>query len=61
MTSPNVNLEDNIDLNELFHLNYNFDFLKGVVQALIDGHRKTNGRIKNLELENISKEGKIKE
>jgi hypothetical protein len=61
MSNTTVNLEENIDLNELFHLNYNFDFLKGVVRALIDGHRNTNNRIKHLELDNITKDSKIKE
>jgi hypothetical protein len=60
-TYKTVNLEENIDLNELFHLNYNFDFLKGVITALIEGHRTTNGRIKHLELDNIGKDSKIKE
>jgi hypothetical protein len=53
-TFSSINLDENIDLNELFSLNYNFEPLKAVIGALIQSHRSTNGKLK--EFETINKE-----
>ena len=60
-TYENINLDDNIDLNELFHLNYNFDNLKAIVNALILAHRNTNSKIKDLEELNNTRDNRINE
>jgi hypothetical protein len=56
-----INLEANIDLNSLFNLSYNFDLLKGVIEALVKNTKATNQRLIDLE-DNIKlKDHKIEE
>lgn len=55
-------LEQEINLNNLFTLNYNFEELKLVIEALILASRSLNGRIHELEddrLKNKEKEDKF--
>ena len=42
-------LEKDLDLNQLFHLNYNFDLLKQVIEALVLSNKSLNKRLKDLE------------
>ena len=35
MTSDKIKLVNDIDLNALFNLNYNFDLLKGIIETLL--------------------------
>lgn len=50
----NINiLEQEINLNNLFTLNYNFEELKLVIEALILASRSLNGRIHELENEKL--------
>ena len=60
-TYTNVNINESIDLNSLFNLTYNFDLLKGVIDALVKQQKNTNQRLIQLEDGMASKERKIKE
>lgn len=42
-------LENNIDLNSLFSLTYNFELLKQVIEALLLGNKDLNKKVKDLE------------
>lgn len=37
-----ISLDGTIDLNSLFNLTYNFDLLKGVIDALMKAQKTTN-------------------
>lgn len=56
-----VSIESNIDLNNLFNLNYNFDLLKGVIDALLKGQKATNQKLAFLEDQNMIKDKKLNE
>lgn len=60
-TYSSVNLDANIDLNSLFSLNYNFDLLKGVIDALVKAQKATNQKILDLEDKVVAKDKKISE
>ena len=60
-TYTNVNIEGNIDLNSLFNLSYNFDLLKGVLEALLKQQKATNQKLNDFEHNLFSKDNKIKE
>jgi hypothetical protein len=60
-TFTNINLDENIDLNELFSMSYNFEPLKAVIGALILSHRTTNGKLKEFESSNKENEDRISE
>jgi len=40
-------IEQNIDLNSLFNLNYNFDILKSVIENIFIANKSTNQKIKD--------------
>jgi hypothetical protein len=61
MATYTINLDENIDLNELFSLNYNFEHLKAIIGALINSHRATNGKLKDFETLTKENEDKISE
>jgi hypothetical protein len=48
-TYSSVNLETEIDLNSLFTLSYNFDLLKGVLEALVKSQKATNQKLEDFE------------
>jgi hypothetical protein len=48
-TYSSINLEKEIDLNSLFNLTYNFDLLKGVIEALVKAQKSTNQKIVDVE------------
>jgi hypothetical protein len=48
-TYSSVNLETEIDLNSLFTLSYNFDLLKGVIEALVKNQKANNQKLMDLE------------
>jgi len=60
MTTINTYSFDNeLDLNQLFNLSYNFDLLKGVIDALVKNQKSVNKRLADLEEQNNQKEEKI--
>jgi hypothetical protein len=62
MTSTTlINLEGVIDLNAMFSLNYNFDYLKCIIDALINANKNTNLKLKELEQADKEKTEKINE
>lgn len=56
-----INLNDSIDLNSLFHLSYNFDLLKGVIKGLVQSQKESNLKLNELENKVTSKDLKIEE
>ena len=60
-TFQSVNIEGNLDLNSLFTMTYNFDLLKGVIDALVKGQKATNQKISDLEEKVTVKDNKINE
>jgi hypothetical protein len=48
-TYSSVNLETEIDLNSLFTLSYNFDLLKGILEALVKSQKATNQKLEDFE------------
>jgi hypothetical protein len=57
-TYSTVNLDGNIDLNSLFNLTYNFDLLKGVIDALVKSQKSTNQKLIDIE-EKVTDKDKI--
>ena len=56
---------DNLDLNSLFNLSYNFDLLKGIIETLLKRQKSTqkqldtlfeNDKDKDKQIENLKKE-----
>jgi len=61
MSTTMINLEGVIDLNGLFTLNYNFDYLKLVMEALINANKATNDKLKEIQYSLNEKDAKINE
>ncbi len=61
MSTSIINLEGVIDLNGLFSLNYNFDYLKLVIEALINSNKATNDKLKQFQYSLNEKDAKINE
>ena len=67
MTSDKIQITNDIDLNALFNLNYNFDLLKGIIEQLLKNQNKLQNQINDLfgangdkdkRIENLEKEVK---
>ena len=61
MSTSMINLEGIIDLNAMFTLNYNFDYLKTIIEALIHANKATNDKIKEFQFSLKEKDDKINE
>jgi len=61
MATSTLSLEGTIDLNALFSLNYNFDYLKLVIEALIHANKATNDKLKEIQFSLNEKDSKINE
>lgn len=61
MSTTTINLEGVIDLNALFTLNYNFDYLKLVIEALLNANKATNDKLKEFQYSLNEKDAKINE
>ncbi len=61
MSTTSINLEGILNLNELFTLNYNFDYLKLVIEALISANKITNEKLKEFDIKFKEKDDKIEE
>ena len=64
-TSDKIKLVNDIDLNALFNLNYNFDLLKGIIEQLLKNQNSLQNQIdelfgingdKDKRIENLEKE-----
>ena len=65
ITSEKIKIVNDIDLNSLFNLNYNFDLLKGIIETLLKNQEAIQRQLdevyssnfdKNKEMENIEKQ-----
>ena len=65
ITSEKIKIVNDIDLNSLFNLNYNFDLLKGIIETLLKNQEAIQKQLdevyssnfdKNKEMENIEKQ-----
>lgn len=54
-------LEQDIDLNKLFHLNHSFDLLKTVIEALLKSNKNLEKRLSDLEGDREKQENKLKD
>ena len=58
--SNDINFEgEDIDLNKIFQLSYNFDLLKNVLGKILTEQKKTKDDINKLQNENQEKNKKI--
>ena len=48
VTSDKIKLVNDIDLNSLFNLNYNFDLLKGIIEKLLKNQQKLQKQIDSM-------------
>ena len=67
ITSEKIKIMNDIDLNALFNLNYNFDLLKGIIEQLLKNQNSLQNQIDDLygvngdkdkRIENLEKEVK---
>ena len=65
ITSEKIKIVNDIDLNSLFNLNYNFDLLKGIIETLLKNQEAiqkqldevySSNFVKNKEMENVEKQ-----
>jgi uncharacterized protein YjcR len=65
ITSEKIKIVNDIDLNSLFNLNYNFDLLKGIIETLLKNQEAIQKQLdevyssnfdKNKEMENVEKQ-----
>lgn len=61
MSTALLNLDGIIDLNSIFTLNYNFDYLKMILEALIHANKATNEKMKEFQVSLNEKDNKIQE
>jgi len=61
MSSSIINFDGIIDFNAMFTLNYNFDHLKMIIEALIHANRATNDKLKEIQNSLKQKDQKINE
>ena len=59
MTSDKIQITNDIDLNALFNLNYNFDLLKGIIEQLLKNQNKLQNQINDLFGANGDKDKRI--
>jgi predicted nucleic acid-binding Zn-ribbon protein len=68
ITSEKIKIMNDIDLNALFNLNYNFDLLKGIIEQLLKNQNALQNQIdelygingdKDKRIENLEKEVKF--
>ena len=59
VTSEKIKTMNNIDLNALFNLNYNFDLLKGIIEQLLKNQNLLQDQINDLNKGQIDKDKRI--
>ena len=61
ITNDKIQLMNNLDLNALFHLNYNFDLLKGVIEELLKNQEILQKNMDKIDSSNNDKDRRIEE
>ena len=56
MTSDKIQITNDIDLNALFNLNYNFDLLKGIIETLLQNQGALQRQLDELFTSNDEKD-----
>ena len=59
ITSEKIKIMNDIDLNALFNLNYNFDLLKGIIEQLLKNQNALQNQIDELYGNNGDKDKRI--
>jgi chromosome segregation ATPase len=59
ITSEKIKIMNDIDLNALFNLNYNFDLLKGIIEQLLKNQNALQNQIDELYGNNSDKDKRI--
>ncbi len=59
ITSEKIKIMNDIDLNALFNLNYNFDLLKGIIEQLLKNQNALQNQIDELYGHNGDKDKRI--
>ena len=59
ITSEKIKIMNDIDLNALFNLNYNFDLLKGIIEQLLKNQNALQNQIDELFGVNADKDNRI--
>jgi hypothetical protein len=59
ITSEKIKIMNDIDLNALFNLNYNFDLLKGIIEQLLKNQNALQNQIDELYGFNVDKDNII--
>ena len=59
ITSEKIKIMNDIDLNALFNLNYNFDLLKGIIEQLLKNQNALQNQIDELHGINGDKDKRI--
>ena len=59
ITSEKIKIMNDIDLNALFNLNYNFDLLKGIIETLLKNQNALQNQIDELFGHNGDKDKRI--
>ena len=61
ITSEKIKIMNDIDLNALFNLNYNFDLLKGIIEQLLKNQNALQNQIDELYGNNGEKDKRIEQ
>ena len=61
ITTEKIKIMNDIDLNALFNLNYNFDLLKGIIEQLLKNQNALQNQIDDLYGANDDKDKRIQE
>ena len=61
INTEKIKIMNDIDLNALFNLNYNFDLLKGVIEEMINNQQILQNHMDNIDNSNDDKDRRIAE
>ena len=59
LTSEKIKIINDIDLNSLFNLNYNFDVLKGIIEHLLTNQQKLQNQIDEIFIKDCERDKDI--
>ena len=59
LTSEKIKIINDIDLNSLFNLNYNFDTLKGIISHLLTNQQKLQNQIDEIFVKDCDRDKNI--
>ena len=61
VTSEKIKIINDIDLNTLFNLNYNFDVLKGIIEHLLTNQQKLQNQIDEIFAKDANRDKELAE